>query len=451
MNLMVEQFANAVWGVPMAMAILIPGIFFTIKFFFPQVFLFYHALRVIIGKYVRPIERIDNHEISNFQAFCIAISAPIGLGSVAGVAIAISVGGAGAVFWMWMAGLVGMATKFSTITHGITHKSKTGETGPMFIIQNGLGKKFRWLAIIFSILTVISALCAGSMFQSNQMATMLSISLDLPLYASGIIFAIMTGLVLIGGKVQIGKIAVFLAPIIIVIYAYASLWIILSNYDLFPKIMCWIFHDAFSGSAAFGGTIGFSFHQAIVHGTRRALFSNEAGLGTASMSSVMTKINEKYPVQSGIAGMLGPFIDTIVVCSMTAFVILSTGTWTPNGKMQGVELTASAFKAAFGPLGEHIITLMVVLFAFSTILAWSRYGEKGILFMLGEKYIFPYKCVFIIAVFAGTMLNLKLILNLSDPIIALMAIPNLIAGIMLSGKLKKMLKQYKLDLKAERI
>lgn len=448
----VAEFANIIWGQPLSYIILGMGLYLTITMLFPQIRFLYHGIRVIIGKYIKPLEN-EKAGISNFDLFCKIISAPIGLGSVAGVAIGISVGGPGAVFWMWVAGIVGMATKFTSITLSVIFhsKSKHGdqiETGPMHIIKNGLGSKYNFLAISFCILTILGSIFAGNMFQTNQMAVMLKLSTGLPPYIAGILFTILTGLALFKSKKLFQSFIGKIAPIIILLYLVCCLGIIISNIESLQDVIFRIFHDAFTGTAVLGGTVAVTFREVITHGVRRALFSNEAGMGSAAMA-VRTLKNR--PAQQGIVGMFGPLIDTIIVCSLTAFVILIKNPNAFGTGMHGVELTAQAFSAQYGNIGEYIITLLVILFAFSNILTWSFYGERAIRFMFGNKFVKAYFGIFTLLVFLGTVLDLELILNLADPIIGLMVIPNIIANIILSKKAKNELKKYKIDLKAERI
>jgi len=458
-----EQFVGAVWGLPMVFLLSGSGLFFTIYYFFPQIRLFKHSIDVTAGKFDRPE---DKGEISHFQALCAALSATIGLGNIAGVAVAISAGGPGAVFWMWIAGLLGMSTKFVSISLSMIFRTVeadgTTHGGPMYTIKNGLGKAFHPLAWAFAFFTIMGAFGAGNMFQSNQMVSLLTQSIPfagnsfdmlgqevkIGQVIWGVVFTGLTGLVLVGGIKRIGNVAEKLVPTMVVIYVFGALGVIFANLGQVPGLIGQIFSDAFTGTAAVGGFAGIAFKEVVVQGIRRAVFSNEAGLGSAAMAHSAAK---SKPIQEGIVGMIGPFIDTIVVCTMTALVILITGVWSNTGGAQGAELTAIAFSTLYGDLGKHMLTLVVVLFAFSSIISWSYYGEQGMVFLFGKGVIKSYRVVFTLTVFLGAILKLGTILNFSDAVLGLMAIPNLLANIILSPKLKKDLKKYEADLNAGRL
>ncbi len=451
-----EKFVGIVWGWPQDFPLMVlilfgAGLVFSIYFGLPQLRLFKHAIEVTAGKFDKPE---DEGEITHFQALCAALSATIGLGNIAGVAVAISAGGPGAVFWMWVAGFLGMTTKLTSISLAMLNREvdkETGEVhgGPMFTIKNALPKGFHFLAAIYAFFTICGAMGAGNMFQSNQMAAMLNSSTGLPLWATGVIFAVLTALVLIGGIKRIGNVAEKLVPSMVVIYFVGALGIVLYNYELVPQMLGSIFSDAFTGTAAIGGFAGVAFKEVVMQGIRRAVFSNEAGLGSAAMAHSAAKSS---PIQEGIVGMLGPFIDTIVVCTLTALALLITGVWTGGADgPQGAELTASAFETLYGPAGSHMVTLVVVMFAFSSIISWSYYGEQGVTYLFGKGAIKYYKWIFVGMVLVGAILKLHTILNLSDAFLGLMVIPNMIANIMLTPKLKKEIKKYEADLAAGRL
>jgi AGCS family alanine or glycine:cation symporter len=447
LNAFSGQFAGFVWGLPLVILLFGAGLIFTVYFAFPQFRLSKHAVDIVAGKYDKPE---DKGEITHFQALCAALSATIGLGNIAGVAVAITAGGPGAVFWMWVAGLLGMATKFSSISLSMiyrTYDDKTGVThgGPMFTIKNALGKGYQPLAILFSISTIAGAIGAGCMFQSNQMAAMLGESFSVPSWVTGAVFTVLTGLVLVGGIKRIGSVAGKLVPTMVVIYFFGALGIVFANISVVPGLFMQIITDAFTGTAAVGGFAGVVFKDVVVQGVRRAVFSNEAGLGSAAMAHSAAK---SKPIQEGLVGMLGPFIDTIVVCSLTAIVILITGKWTATEGMAGAELTASAFATLYGSAGTYMITLIVILFAFSSIISWSYYGEQAMVFLFGEGTIKGYRMIFTLFVLVGAVLQLSTILNFSDAFLGLMAIPNLIANLVLTKDLKKELKTYERDLAA---
>lgn len=444
-----KLFAGTVWSLPTVFVLFTAGLIFSLYYIFPQIRLFKHSIDIIRGKYDNPE---DKGEISHFQALCAALSATIGLGNIAGVAVAISAGGPGAVFWMWVAGFFGMSTKFVSISLSLiyreegTHGHMHG--GPMYTIKNGLGKAFYPLAIAFSIFTIGGAVGAGNMFQANQMASILDKMFHVPNWVTGVVFALLTSLVLVGGIKRIGQVASSLVPTMVVLYFIGAIGVIILHIGEVPALFAQIFTDAFTGSAAIGGFAGVTFRQVVIQGVRRAVFSNEAGLGSAAMAHSAAKTS---PIQEGIVGMLGPFIDTIVVCTLTALVLLITGVWHSGQGVEGSELTALAFSSVYGGIGSFMLTLMIILFAFSSIISWSYYGEQAMVFLFGEKSSMPYRIIFSLITFVGATVNLNLVLDIADGFFGLMLIPNLFANLMLSKSLKKQLKKYEMDLRAKRL
>lgn len=440
------EFVALVWGLPLVFALCFSGLFFTIYFGFPQLRFFKHAIEVVSGKYD---DKKDAGEISSFQALCAALSATVGLGNIAGVAVAISLGGPGAVFWLWVAGFIGMATKFTEVTLSLKYRevkdSGAVHGGPMFTIKNGLSKKFYPLAWAYAFFVILSSFGAGNMFQSNQMASVLNSSLNIPTWVSGIIFCVFASLVLIGGIKRIGKVAERLVPMMVAVYVGGALGILFMNFSNLGSIFVTIFSDAFTGTAAVGGFAGVAFKEVVVMGIRRATFSNEAGMGSAAMAHSAAKSS---PVQEGIVALLEPFIDTIVICSITALALLSTGAWSQAG-IAGSDMTAWAFESVYGVFGRGIVTLTVTLFAFSTIISWSYYGEQGVTFIFGEKAIKYYRYVFVAFIFFGAIAQLQLVLNISDAVYGLLAIPNLIGTYCLLSKVKTSLKEYETTLKGQ--
>ncbi|MCB9091820.1 MAG: sodium:alanine symporter family protein [Halobacteriovoraceae bacterium] len=437
------DFVSAVWGLPLVFLLFGAGAIFTTIYTFPQIRHFFHAIKIVRGDYD---DDSMKGEINHFQALCAALSATLGLGNIAGVAVAIASGGPGAVFWMWVAGFLGMATKFTSISLALMFRDESGSEvhgGPMYTIKNGLGKAFLPMALAYAFFIILSSFGAGNMFQSNQMASILDSTLSIPTWLSGSIFTVLAAMVLIGGIKRIGNVAGKLVPIMVVIYFLGALGILFYNIDKIPGLIFSIFNDAFTGTAAIGGFAGIAFKEVVIQGVRRAVFSNEAGMGSAAIAHTAAKSN---PIQEGLVGLLGPFIDTIVVCSITALALLVTGVWTQGG-IEGSEMTAVAFETLYGPLGRYIITLTVVLFAFSTIISWSYYGEQGAVFLWGEKAIVPYRLVFISFILIGSVLKLDVVLNFSDAVFGLLAIPNLLANILLTKKLKVELKGYEASMK----
>lgn len=434
------EFVGLVWGVPLVVLLVGSGLLFTIYFGFPQLRFFKHAIEIIMGKYDDPKSK---GEISHFQALCAALSATVGLGNIAGVAVAISIGGPGAVFWLWVAGFIGMCTKFTEVCLSLNYRdiSPTGHMhgGPMFVIKNALPKSFFPVAWIYALFVVLSSFGAGNMFQSNQMAAVLKTSAGIPEWASGIAFCFGAALILIGGIKRIGQVTEKMVPAMVGLYLFGAIWILVARFENIPMMFGQIFTGAFAGTAAVGGFAGAAFKEVVIMGIRRATFSNEAGMGSAAMAHSAAK---SIPVQEGIVALLEPFIDTIVVCTITAIALLLTGAWSATGVPAGSEMTAHAFETVMGPAGRWIVTATVTLFAFSTIISWEYYGEQGITFIFGEKYIPYYRYVFIGFIFIGAIAHLNIVLNISDAVYGLLALPNLMACYLLLPKVKAMLNDY---------
>lgn len=433
----------------LVIGLLLAGVAFTVYYRFPQFRHFKHAIDITRGKYDNPE---DKGEISHFQALCAALSATIGLGNIAGVAVAISIGGPGAIFWMWVAALLGAATKFSSITNSMIHREiqadGTVNGGPMYTMKMGLGKAFMPLAFIYAAFTMLSAIGAGNMFQSQSVASLLNQNVGLPTWITGLVFAALSGMVLIGGIKRIGNVAGKIVPLMVVLYFGTAVLILLMNLGKVPAMITLIFDSAFNGTSAIGGFAAVGVKEVLSQGIRRAVFSNEAGMGTAAMAHSAAKSN---PVQEGIVGLLGPYIDTVVVCTVTALVLLITDAWHTNPGLSGAPLTGYAFSLVLGKAGSLIVTLTVLFFAFSTIISWSYYGEKGAMYIFGKKGITPYRYIFIGFVFLGAILKLEPVLNFSDAVFGLLAIPNLICNFILMPKLNKELKDYESDLKSGKI
>ena len=443
------DFVGLVWGVPLVVLLVGSGVLFTIYFGFPQLRFFKHAIEIIMGKYDDPKEK---GEISHFQALCAALSATVGLGNIAGVAVAISLGGPGAVFWLWVAGFIGMCTKFTEVCLSLKYRdvkeNGTVHGGPMFVIKNALPKAFYPVAWIYAFFVVLSSFGAGNMFQANQMAAVLKTSAGIPEWASGLAFCFGAALILIGGIKRIGQVTEKMVPAMVGLYLFGAIWILIARYEMIPTMFYQIFSGAFAGTAAVGGFAGAAFKQVIIMGIRRATFSNEAGMGSAAMAHSAAK---STPIQEGIVALLEPFIDTIVVCSITAIALLLTGAWSAEGIAAGSEMTAYAFETVMGPAGRWIVTLTVTLFAFSTIISWEYYGEQGITFIFGDKYIPVYRYIFIGFIFVGSIAQLSIVLNISDAVYGLLAIPNMIACYLLLPQVKEMLNEYKAKRKSGEI
>lgn len=443
------DFVGLVWGVPLVVLLVGSGILFTIYFGFPQLRFFKHSIDIIFGKYDNPN---DKGEISHFQALCAALSATVGLGNIAGVAVAISIGGPGAVFWLWVAGFIGMCTKFTEVVLSMSYREVGADGvvhgGPMFVIKNALSKNYYPIAWLYAFFTVLSSFGAGNMFQSNQMAAVMKTSAGIPEWVSGLVFCAGAFMILIGGIKRIGKVTEKLVPAMVGLYLVGALFIIVAHFGRIPEMFSMIFSGAFAGTAAIGGFAGAAFKDVIIMGIRRATFSNEAGMGSAAMAHSAAK---STPIQEGIVALLEPFIDTIVVCSITAIALLLTGAWHAEGVAAGSEMTAYAFESVMGPAGRWIVTATVTLFAFSTLISWSYYGEQGITFIFGSKWIPAYRYVFIAFIFVGAIAQLSIVLNLSDAVYGLLALPNMMACYLLLPKVKALLDDYKKKLAAGEI
>ena len=428
---LLNQFAGMVWGLPLIFLLVGAGFSFTFYTKGIQFSQFRHGIQCISGKFDKAS---DPGEISHFQALSAALSATIGLGNIAGVAIAIHTGGPGAVFWMWVTGLVGMATKFVSCSLAVMfrhyHKDGSISGGPMYYIELGLGKKWKPLAVAFAFFGIAASFGIGNMFQSNQAAAILSESFSVPEWLTGITLVALVSLVIIGGIQRIGQVAVRLVPGMCLIYILGALYVLIINFERIPELFFMIFHDAFHGTAAIGGIAGIAFKEVVVQGVRRACFSNEAGMGSAPIAHAAAKTNE--PIREGVVAMIGPFIDTIVVCTMTALVILITGAWTQD--LNGIQLAAFAFDSAVEGFGKYIISIGVLLFAFSTMISWSYYGERCCEYLFGESSIMKFKVIFVVFTFIGAVWKLNAVLDFSDAMAGLMAIPNLIGIIFLLPK-----------------
>ena len=382
-----------------------------------------------------------NGEISPFQALMTAMSATIGTGNIAGVATAIFIGGPGAIFWMWITALVGMATKYGEAVLAVKYRETNALGkhigGPMYYIKNGLGSHWGWLAFLFALFGTIAAFGIGNMVQSNSVADALHANFNVDQKITGAVIAILAGLVILGGIQRIGSVAGKLVPFMAIAYILGSLIIIFSNISEVPAALTLIVDSAFNGSAAAGGFAGAGIMIAIQMGVARGIFSNEAGLGSAPIAHAAAQTDS--PVRQGMIGMLGTFIDTILVCTMTALVIIISGAWTSG------ETGASLSTLAYGnsiPFGEYIITFGLVIFAFTTILGWSYYGERCAEYIFGEKIILPYRALWIAAAFFGAYQKVNLIWILADVMNGFMAIPNLIALALLSPVIFKVTKDY---------
>jgi AGCS family alanine or glycine:cation symporter len=380
-------------------------------------------------------------EISPFQALMTALSATIGTGNIAGVATAIYFGGPGAIFWMWVIALFGMATKYAEAVLAVKYREVDAlgnyVGGPMYYIKNGLGENWAWLGMAFALFGMIAAFGIGNMVQSNTVASELYASFQVPPWVTGIVMATLTGAVILGGIKRIAKVAEKLVPFMASAYILGALIIIIINISAVPAALMLIVKDAFTGTAAEGGFLGATVMMAIRWGFARGIFSNEAGLGSAAIAHAAAKTNN--PVRQGMIAMLGTFIDTIIICSMTALVIILTGAW--DSGIKGAPMSTLAFNMGFAG-GGYIVTFGLIIFAFTTILGWSYYGERCAEYLLGIKAIMPYRLLWVIATLTGALIKLGLVWTLADVLNGLMAIPNLIALLLLSPVIFSVTREY---------
>ena len=380
-------------------------------------------------------------DISPFQALMTALSATIGTGNIAGVSTAIYFGGPGAVFWMWLIALFGMATKNAEAVLAVkfreTDELGNSVGGPMYYIRNGLGNNWNWLALCFALFGMLAAFGIGNMVQSNSVADELQNTFDIPTSLTGLLLAGLAGAVILGGIKRIGKVAEKLVPFMALAYITGGILIIVLHIENLPMALKLILHDAFTGTAVQGGAAGGSIWLAIHWGVARGIFSNEAGLGSAPIAHAAAKTND--PVRQGMIAMLGTFIDTIIVCSMTALVIIMTGAWQQADP--GAPMASLAFSNGISQ-GGYIVTFGLVVFAFTTILGWSYYGERCAEYVFGVRIILPYRLLWILAIFMGAIFKLNLVWTFADVFNGLMAIPNLVALLLLSPVVFAMTCQY---------
>lgn len=425
------------WGPPMLILLVGTGFWLTYSLRGLQFTKLGHALYLALIK--RKEEGDEPGDITHFQALMTALSATVGTGNIAGVATAIAVGGPGALFWMWITGLVGMATKYAEAVLAVKYRvvDENGEMsgGPMYYISQGL--KLPWLGVVFAVFASVAAFGIGNMVQSNSVADAVQATFNIPAWITGVVLMICTAAVVLGGIKSIGRVTSVLVPIMIVFYMAAALYIILINIAGVPAALVFIVKQAFNPTAAAGGFAGATVMLAIRMGVARGVFSNESGLGSAPIAAAAAQT--KHPVTQALVSMTQTFIDTLIVCTMTGLVLILTGAWS-NGET-GAELTTIAFQSAM-PGGALIVTLGIVLFAYSTMLGWCYYGEKSIEYLFGIKSILPYRIVFIILIGVGAVAKLSLVWNISDTLNGLMAIPNLIGLIMLTPVVVAETKQY---------
>ena len=441
MNIFFAKFASLMWGPWLLILLLGVGFWLTFRLGGIQFRNLFYALRLAFSK-----ERSGKGDISHFGALMTSLAATVGMGNIAGVSTAVALGGPGAIFWMWMTGLVGMATKYSESFLAVKFRqvNEHGEIsgGPMYYLEHGLGQK--WLGTCFAVFGSLAAFGIGNMIQANTAATAVVESLGASKFSIGLILSILTALVIIGGIKRISDVASYFVPFMVAIYFAGALIVILSHLSQLGVGVKLIFEHAFTGTAATGGFIGAGLSQTIRYGVARGLFSNESGMGSAPIAAAAAKTNQ--PAKQALVSMSGTFLDTLVVCSLTAVALASTGVWV-SGET-GVELTMQAFSEGLpGNWGPFIVTLSAVTFAFSSILAWEYYGEKCFEYLFGDKWVHFYRYLWVLFVFIGAIVKLELVWNFSDAMNALMAVPNLIGLVLLSGVLFRETKAYEMGIR----
>jgi alanine or glycine:cation symporter, AGCS family len=460
MSELIARIANEIYT-PVAFLLILGGLFFLIKSRFVQYKYFKHAINILRGKYANPN---DPGQINPYQALSTALASTVGMGNIAGVAAAISIGGPGALFWMWMTALVGMSTNFFTSTLSIMYRGKDSEGviqgGPMYVIREALGKRWQPLAVLFSVCCLVGCL---PIFQANQLTQaivdigitseeiknasflFLGFTISTPKLIIGITIMVFAGIVILGGIQRIGNWAGKMVPLMIVIYFLSVLGILVMHIQDIPSYLWLIISDAFTaenyhGNPALGGIVG----GLIIAGIRRASFSNEAGIGTAPMALGASKSTE--PIREGLVSMLSPAIDTLIVCTLTALAILATGVW-QNTDSSGVTLTANAFNTAMPGFGKYILLLCAFFFAVTSVFSYSYYGSKSLSFLLGVKASKWYNYFYLITIVLGAIASMHDIMNIIDIAYALMAIPTMLSGFVLAPEVMKEARRYFASLK----
>ena len=417
------------WGPPLITLLVGTGIYLTIRLKLLQVIRLPLALKLIFKA-----QNKGEGDVSSFKALCVALAATVGTGNIVGVATAVKVGGPGALFWMWVAAFFGMATKYAEGLLAIKYRStdEKGEIagGPMFYIRNGMGEKYRPLAGFFAFACILVAFFGiGTFPQVNAIVDSTNIAFGVPKYITDIALTVLIAAITIGGLQSISRVASRIVPFMAVFYVVICAALIFMNLSAVPDAIRVIITSAFTGEAAVGGFAGSTIMVAMQNGIARGVFSNESGLGSAPIAAAAAKT--KWPAEQGLISMTGTFIDTIIICSMTGLTLVLTGVW--SGDAAGAAMTSDAFGSVYGLIGSQTLTFALILFAFTTILGWNYYGERACIYLFGTKGVMPYRLIFIALVASGAFLKLEAIWILADIVNGLMAIPNLIALIALSG------------------
>ncbi len=426
---MLNAIDSFMWGPPLITLLVGTGIYLTLRLKLLQVIRLPKALSLIF--------KAKNHgegDVSSFKALCVALAATVGTGNIVGVATAVKIGGPGAIFWMWMAAFFGMATKYAEGLLAVKYRSTDTNGniagGPMYYIRQGMGEKYKPLATFFAAATILVAYFGiGTFPQVNAIVDSAEISFGLSKILTGFLLTVLIAAITIGGLQSIAKVASKVIPFMAIMYIAISLGLIVMNIDALPAAVALVLESAFTGTAAAGGFAGSTIMMAMQNGIARGVFSNESGLGSAPIAAAAAKTKE--PAEQGLISMTGTFIDTIIICTMTGLALVLTGVW--QGDAAGAAMTSAAFASAYGNIGSMLLTVALVLFAFTTILGWNYYGERACIYLFGTKGVMPYRIIFIALIASGGFLKLEAIWILADIVNGLMAIPNLIALIALSG------------------
>ncbi|MEQ6434050.1 sodium:alanine symporter family protein [Comamonas sp. w2-DMI] len=440
LNHIFKTLNDIVWGVPMIVLILGTGFYLQLRLGFMPLRNIVHGFRMI-WRSRRPGDKADG-DITPFAALMTALSATVGTGNIAGVATAIAVGGPGALFWMWMTALLGMATKYGEVVLAVKYREKNDHGqwvgGPMYAIKNGLGPRWKWLGTLFALFGGLAGFGIGSMVQANGIASAMHNAFGVEPWISGLVIAVLTGAVVLGGISRIGAVAEKLVPAMCVAYVVCVLYVLGVYADRIPGALALILEQAFNPTAATGGFVGSTVLMAVRMGVARGIFSNEAGLGTAGIAQAAGATRD--PVFSGLIGMMGTFIDTIIVCTMTGLAIVVSGVW--NSGATGAVLSTQSFEAAMPGVGKYVLAVSLAVFAFTTILGWAYYGEKCWTYLVGTVCEKPFRILWTMGAYVGAVATLDFAWLVADTLNALMAIPNLISLLLLSPVIVRLTRDY---------
>ena len=443
---LLNQIDTFVWGPPLLALLVGTGIWLTIRLRLLQVFKLGSALKLIFSA-----KNDGSGDVNSFRALCTALAATVGTGNIVGVATAIKAGGPGAIFWMWIAAFFGMATKYAECLLAVKYRTVDANGaisgGPMYYIENGLGKKYKPLAVIFAVFGILCAYFGiGTFAQVNSIVEITRISAGIPVVYTGIALTVLVAVVTIGGLKSIARVAGKIVPLMALLYFVTTVGILITFADQVPAAAALIIESAFNPTAASGGFLGATVMMAMRNGVARGVFSNESGLGSAPIVAAAAKT--KWPAEQGLISMTGTFIDTIIICTLTGLTLVVTGVW--QGDLNGAAMTEQAFVMGFPTFGSMLLMVGLVLFAFTTILGWNYYGERCVEYLMGVKAILPYRLIFIGLIACGPFMKLEEIWVLADTVNGLMAIPNLIALLALTGVIVAETKKYQEHLKEQK-